>query len=363
MGSVYRRGKIWWVKYYQNGRPYRETSNSTKKREAEKHLKKREGAIASGTFTGLQPEKTTFADLATDLINDYTNNQRKSLEFVTGYVERLTGFFGGARANQITTDQIRAYIAKRKESETHLGGPPANATINRELSALKRMFRLGLQAGKVTRVPFIPKLVEDNVRRGFFHHRDYLKLLAVLPSYVRPVFTMAYYTGMRKGEILSLEWSQVDFASKLIRLDPGTTKNKEPRPVPMSAELYEVLQEQRQLRDKEFPACRKVFFNHYTGRPIKDFRKAWATACKKASLEGALFHDLRRTGVRNLVRAGVPERVAMAISGHKTRSVFDRYNIVDESDLRDAADAIDAYLSESTQQLRRQVADIGGAGP
>jgi len=220
------------------------------------------------------------------------------------------------------------------------------------------MFRLGLQAGKVIRVPFIPKLAENNVRRGFLLHHDYLRLRNALPSYVQPVFTMGFYTGMRKGEILSLEWSQIDFSSKLIRLNPGTTKNKEPRLVPLSEELYETLKAQRQLRDAKFPGCQKVFFNHKTGKPVKDFRRSWETACRKTGLVGALFHDLRRTGVRNHVRAGVPERVAMSISGHKTRSIFDRYNIVDENDLRAAASAVDSYLSESQRQLQALVREI-----
>ena len=358
MGSVYQRGRIWWVKYYQDGKPYRESSSSAKRKEADQLLKKREGSIATGIFTDLRPERTTFKDLAADLLNDYSNNQRKSLEMVQGYVVRLGRYFGKAKANQITTDQVRPYIAYRKESKTHLGGPPSNATINRELSALKRMFRLGLQAGKVIRVPFIPKLAEDNVRRGFLLHHDYLRLLSALPSYVQPVFTMGFYTGMRKGEILSLEWSQIDFSSKLIRLNPGATKNKEPRLVPLSEELYQALKEQRELRDKEFPGCQKVFFNHKTGRPVKNFRRSWETACKKTGLVGALFHDLRRTGVRNHVRAGVPERVAMSISGHKTRSIFDRYNIVDENDLRAAASAVDSYLAESQRQLRAVVREI-----
>jgi len=358
MGSVYQRGRIWWVKYYQDGRPYRESSSSPKKGEAEQLLKRREGSVATGTFTGLRPEKTMFKALAADLLNDYSNNQRKSLEMVKGYVVRLGRYFGKAKANQITTDQVRAYIAYRKESKTHLGGSPSNATINRELSALKRMFRLGLQAGKVVRMPFIPKLAEDNVRRGFLLHYDYLRLLKALPSYVQPVLTMGYYTGMRKGEILALEWSQIDFTSKLIRLNPGTTKNKEPRLIPMSGELYETLKAQRQLRDAEFPGCLKVFFNHKTGRPVKNFRRSWYTACKKIGLVGALFHDLRRTGVRNHVRAGVPERVAMSISGHKTRSIFDRYNIVNENDLRAAASAVDSYLSESQRQLQSVVREI-----
>ena len=126
----------------------------------------------------------------------------------------------------------------------------------------------------------------------------------------------------------------------------------------MSGELNSELSEQWQLRNREFPACQSVFFNYSTGKPIKSFRRAWQNACKKIGLPDALFHDLRRTGVRNLVRAGVPENVAMSISGHKTRSVFDRYDIVDESDIKAAAVAVDEYLSEATDELKRKVKEI-----
>jgi len=96
MGSVYQRGRIWWVKYYQDGKPYRESSGCAKKAEAQQLLKKREGSIATGTFTDLRPERTMFRDLAADLLNDYSNNQRKSLEMVQGYVVRLGRYFGKA---------------------------------------------------------------------------------------------------------------------------------------------------------------------------------------------------------------------------------------------------------------------------
>ena len=359
MGSTYKRGRIWWVKYYRDGKPYRESSTSARKGDAERLLKKREGKIVEGTFTGLKPEKTTFEDLASDLLNDYEINSRKALGMVRYYVDRLREQFGAkTRANHITTDQIRAYIAKRKREKLKTGRFPANATINRELSALKRMFYLGREAGKVVVVPHIPMLAENNVRKGFYSHHEYLRLKKVLPAYLKSVITLGYFTGMRKGEILSVEWGQIDFHHRIIRLHPGETKNDESRVVPISDELYEELKAQKKLRDRKFLACRNVFFNHSTGKPIKDFRGAWETACKKVGLSGTLFHDFRRTGVRNLTRAGVPEKIAMQISGHRTRSVFDRYNIVDESDVRAAGKAVEAYLEASRAQSRHNLVNF-----
>lgn len=144
---------------------------------------------------------------------------------------------------------------------------------------------------------------------------------------------------------------QVDLPARIVRLEPGTTKNKEGRIIPLRvSELYEMLAMLRAVRDECFPDSPWVFSR--TGQGIKSFRRSWEMACKAAGLWDAttekptrLFHDLRRTGVRNLIRAGVPEKVAMQISGHKTRSVFDRYNIVDERDLNDAMVKLDRHMT------------------
>ena len=151
---------------------------------------------------------------------------------------------------------------------------------------------------------------------------------------------MAYYSGWRvPSEILPLSWAQVDRSEQTIRLEPGTTKNKKGRTLPYGqlSEVAEAIDRQwaehKRLRSRGV-LCPSVF--HRGGKPIIYFRRAWQTACKSAGVPGMIPHDFRRTAVRNLLRAGVPEKISMTITGHKTRSVFDRYDIVDEADLRKA---------------------------
>ncbi|MFQ5934474.1 MAG: site-specific integrase, partial [Dehalococcoidia bacterium] len=160
-----------------------------------------------------------------------------------------------------------------------------------------------------------------------------------LPPYLKPIVLFGYETGWRLREILKLQWQQVSLEEGWVRLDPGTTKNREGRLAYLSLGLLQILKSQAEatlgFQQQLGIIIPRVF--HRDGRPIGSFYKAWRKACRKAGVPGMIFHDLRRTAVRNMVRAGIPERVAMQISGHKTRSVFERYNIVSEGDLREAA--------------------------
>lgn len=339
MGTIYKRGNIWWIQYYRNGKPYQESSRSKKKMVGRKLLELREGEIAQGKLPGIHFDKVIFDELAEDLLTDYELNERKSIERAQISVNHLKKFLEGMRVIDITTARIKAYI------KTRLAVDAANATINRELAALKRMLSLGAQdtPPKVYRVPHIPMLEERNVRKGFFEHDEYLALLKVLPSELRGPVTFAYKTGWRKSETLGLTWDRVDLDERTVRLDPGETKNSEARTVYLDEELLRLLRIERLRRNGS------RFLFHRNGKRIKDFRGAWKKACENAGLEGKLFHDLRRTGVRNMVRAGIQEQVAMKISGHKTRAIFDRYNIVSPEDLQQAAQKMGKFFETTTE--------------
>lgn len=331
MGRVYKRGKTWWIQYYGHGQLYRESTKSSLKSVATSRLRLREGEVGQGRLPALKAEGTTFDDLAALYLQDYSINGRKTVQRAHELVDRLQESFGRFRAISITTLHIRDYITRRQSEGV------SNGTINRELTALKRMFRLASQQTPplVMTTPHIPHLQEHNVRQGFFTEEQYQLLRAVLPDYVKVPLIIGYWTGMRAGEVLTLRWDQLDLERGFLRLEPGTTKNGQGRLIPLVREVREALwQWKRHVLDR-YPSCRWVC--HYRGQRLLAVpTKSWRKACERVGLKGKLFHDLRRTAVRNMIRAGISERIAMTISGHKTRSVFDRYDIVSEADIREA---------------------------
>lgn len=211
------------------------------------------------------------------------------------------------------------------------------------------MLSLTHTAGKAGSIPKIKLLQERNVRKGFFEHHEFMAIRDAIPGYLKGFVTFADTTGWRKSEIINLQWPQVDNKNWIVRIEPGESKNDEARTIYLDEELIEVFKTQKRRRRRAKKLSRYVFTNATNDGQIRDFREAWKNACKKSKFYGH-FHDLRRTAVRNMVRAGIPEIVAMAITGHKTRSVFDRYNIVSADDLQNAVKSLKLHLDRKQHQ-------------
>jgi integrase len=380
MGMIYRRKQRdpasrkltevgpYWIKYYIEGRPIQESTKTVDRDEAKRLLKEKEGDVAKGLYRGPKVERTKFEDLADLVKQDYQLNKRKTLRRIGEYLLHLKPFFGKMRAVRITTERVKAYIVKRQSHGA------ANGTINRELGYLKRMFRLGFEQTPqlVARIPHIPQLKEHNIRSGFFEHEDFLALRGALPDYAQVAVSLAYYSGMRMGEVCSLQWRQINWTEGKLFLQAQDTKTNTPRVLFLTGDLYRVLHRWKSRCDLKWPAC--PWICHRGGIRLQTLLHSWRKACEAVGLgqmekdatkgrkvwKGKIPHDFRRTAVRNMVRAGVPEKVAMAISGHKTRSVFDRYNIVNEKDLEQAARSLSAYFEKQTVTIAVTMAELSG---
>jgi integrase len=369
-GGIYQRGKIWWITYRVNGEKVFESSKSEKDVDARKLLSKRMGEMATGVYVGPDAEKITMAELADDVVTDYQVNGQDSLDKAIRSAARIKEFFGKAKAHGVKGDMVKRYVAQRQADGA------ANGTINRELAFMKRAFNLGIESEKIVRKPYIAMLKEDNARTGFFEYAEFASVRDACPDYFKPVVTFAYLTGWRKQEILSLRWNQVDLQAEEIRLDPEQSKNDEARAIGLDGELLELLVAQWEKRKVvQIPGhsptllCPLVF--HRNGKRLKDIRDVWHNACVAAGLgrmveveyngkktkqyEGKLFHDFRRTACRDMIRSNTPEKVAMQISGHKTRSVFDRYHIVDTKDTKEAARRRTEYTREQQEKAKKIV--------
>jgi integrase len=344
VGSLYRRGQIWWIKYYPAGRgkAERESTHTTSEKEARRMLRARLEESGRSNFIGKAEDRITFDDLFAELEADYKANKRRSLAAI--YVRRkpLKAFFGRMRAIEITSRHIAEYKRQRAADGK------ANGTINRELAALKRMFKLGVKNGLISSAPGIGMLDEAPPREGFLTKGDFLAVQEHLPEDLRDFAGFLYRSGWRIGEARKLEWSDVDLEADEITLRSVNSKNKKPRLLALDGELRAIIDRAAVCRRPGTP----VFWMdryHRTGesvrpQPIGRFDKTWKRACRAAGLPGLIVHDFRRSAVRNYTRARAPEAVVMAITGHKTRSVFDRYNITSTEDIRTAVNSLDRYL-------------------
>jgi len=353
-GGLILRGHIWHAQYYVDGRQIRTSTKCHVKSEALAFLRKLMDSRDKGEVPVTDVKKLRYADLRQGLIDSYVTLGNKSLRERADGTENLAGlaaldaFCGfkqgpnadgkitvtdrGVPVTQLTSDFASRFVRERKAA-----GVGNGATINRSLAVLRRMLRIAKRQRKIHDIPFIEFLKEPPARKGFLAVEKFNELVSLLPTHLRPLVTLLYFDGVRIGEALQIEWSQVNLTERTIRLEPEQTKTDEARVLPLPPQLVMM------LTDIE-PKTGRVFDG-------TNLRKEWMKACAAAGVgtltevegrpqdpvySGLRLHDLRRSAVRNLVNAGVPERVAMSISGHKTRSIFDRYHIVSTEDVTDA---------------------------
>jgi integrase len=284
-----------------------------------------------------------FEDLAAFVTDDQTMMHRRSLRSLPSRMVHLRRFFGALTVGQITGDRVARFIVELQ------GLGYANASINVMLAILKRGFALAVRSKKLRPedVPFMPHLVEHNARSGFFELADFKAVMAHVPGYLEAFLWCCYLTGWRpQAELLTRQWRHVDFTAGWLRLDPGETKNFEGREFPLIPELRAVLERQRvRCDDLERKLGRVIpwlFFMDW-GTRVTNYQNAWVVARAKVGMPHRIVYDLRRTAIRNLERAGVPRSAAMALVGHRTQSVYQRYAIVDDAMLKEAGAKIQVY--------------------
>jgi integrase len=330
-------GKIWYIRYRVPGesKDRWESSKSANKNDAIRLLNQRKKEIDDRKITA---GNAMVADLLKLYLDDQKRQKRHSQKQADGYVRlHLEPSLGKIKASDLTTKHIKSFIDQKQTAEY------ANATINRWLEALSKAYALAVKElpPLVYVSPDIKSLMLDeslNVREGFLEHEQYIPLRNELPDHQRLILVIGYHLGMRRGEILSLRWDQVDWKANLIRLEKKQTKGKKARNAPLYGELRAWLEMAYAAHAEDCP-----FIISWKGDGITEVKTAWGKARERAGVPELLVHDLRRTAARNMIRAGVPEKQVMLIVGWKTRAMFDRYNILDERDTHTAGEKMNRF--------------------
>ena len=373
------------------------------------------------------PKQLLISDLFKLLERDYLVNRSKSAPDLTYLWAHLQPVFGNCPAREFDPDLVERYILDRqKAGAANATINLSLAALKRMASlAVERLKTDDAKLiGALTRWSKIRKLKVRNVRSGFLkdeHYEALARETALIGPWFRAMFEVAYRYGWRKGELVNMKVNQVDLSERTLALHAGETKNDKARNVPMTDKVFEFLQQcvagkgpddyvftrrpgrgrkahgivfrypgsrfwwiqvvdhGKQIREstktEDESQAREIMRvklealmrepNETKGPRVLDFRKDWEKACKAAGVPGLLFHDLRRSGVRNMRRRGIPEKVAMQISGHKTRSVFDRYDITDGADLAAAIGkmnqdqtATEANLIDRTNQIEQHIREL-----
>ena len=364
-GSIFRPkgSRFWWIGYKSGDKRHVESTKSEKKGDAQALLTSRLGDTQRGIVVTPKIGKKRLKEGLQAVVDNMTMNGRRVDNTKRRIKKHIlfeppkgdtpaTGYFMPDRLmTTISTSDLEAYVAHRLEQKA------APASCNHELAIIRRAFRLAVRSKELVGMPHIPMLTLNNARKGFFERHEFDAVLKHMPNYLHPLLIVAFVTGWRlHAEVLPLTAAQVDLKGDVLRLEPGTTKNKEGRSFYLTAELRKVLKGQLVsiAMLKEQGTITPYVFHRPDGSQIKDFRALWRTACDDAGYPGKLFHDFRRSAVRNLERASVPRSTAMAMVGHKTESIYRRYAIVDDAMHREGSALLDTWIGEQKAKVQAE---------
>jgi len=309
--------------------------------------------IVTGKFLAEGKPEPTFFEAADSFLG-YSEARRKTYENDIQMVERLKAYFGNRPLKTFTPDLVEGFLNHRRKvgnqapGKNRNGKALSNSTINRDLGILKCIVNRAvlnglLEKNSIQRVRTFKEASRDRTLTP----EEYEALLARCSPRISIIVQLAYWTGMRKGEILGLRWDQVDLANKIIVLEAADTKTQEKREVPLTEALLDLLKRTPKTLGSPY------VFPH-KGKRMDDIKTAFINARREAGIENFRFHDLRHCAVTNLRKAGVNDSVIMSISGHKTYAMFKRYNRIDRKDRADAFKQVERF--NDTNMTTGQVA-------
>ena len=278
-----------------------------------------------------------FDQFAREFIEIYSKQNKKSWKRDEFSLISLRPFFKGKTIQDIGPEFVERYKAKRKTEVSP-------ATVNRDLAFLKTMFNKAVEWGRLESSPVanVKKFKEPNSKERILNASEIARLIDIATNHLEPILIIALNTGMRRGEILSLKWENVNLSKRCIHIEDS--KSGRSRDVPMNGLAVEALSSIRQ--DSVY-----VFYNPTTREPIKDIKTAFKTACKNAGIKGLRFHDLRHTAATRMVEARVDLVTVSKILGHSSIQMTMRYAHPTPENMRLAVEKLGEFYEQTRQKV------------